>query len=170
MAGDHLSGVTARALESSRNRSRSRLRRAAKRLDRYERRLFHRCENRRERSRRSRRRPAFLSAIQGGFPLSAIRCRRRRARALNDLAESIDEARMIRLNAEAERTKELRARCATIYLSTENASPFVRKHSATNFCAGWPAISSSPAFRCFFAIISECRWELSPAAAAPSGT
>ena len=45
--------------------------------------------------------------------------------ALNDLSNSIDEARMIRLNSEAERTKNYAAAARQFFGATENASPFV---------------------------------------------
>jgi len=45
--------------------------------------------------------------------------------ALNDLSNSIDEARMIRLNSEAERTKNYAAAARQFFGKTENASPFV---------------------------------------------
>jgi osmoprotectant transport system permease protein len=47
------------------------------------------------------------------------------ARALNDLSNSIDEARMIRLNSEAERTKNYAAAAQQFFGTTEPASPFV---------------------------------------------
>src|SRR5947207_3668424 len=45
--------------------------------------------------------------------------------ALNDLSNSIDEARMIRLNSEAERTKNYAAAAQQFFGTTENAIPFV---------------------------------------------
>ena len=47
------------------------------------------------------------------------------AHALNDLSNSIDEARMIRLNSEAERTKNYAAAAQQFFGTTETASPFV---------------------------------------------
>ena len=47
------------------------------------------------------------------------------AHALNDLSNSIDEARMIRLNSEAERTKNYAAAAQQFFGTTERASPFV---------------------------------------------
>ncbi len=47
------------------------------------------------------------------------------AHALNDLSNSIDEARMIRLNSEAERTKNYAAAAQQFFGTTESASPFV---------------------------------------------
>src|SRR5437764_3291011 len=45
--------------------------------------------------------------------------------ALNDLSNSIDEARMIRLNSEAERTKNYAAAGQQFFGATDNVSPFV---------------------------------------------
>ena len=47
------------------------------------------------------------------------------AHALNDLSNSIDEARMIRLNSEAERTKNYAAAAQQFFGTTEGASVFV---------------------------------------------
>src|SRR5213078_87491 len=47
------------------------------------------------------------------------------AHALNDLSNSIDEARMIGLNSEAERTKNYAAAAQQFFGPTERASPFV---------------------------------------------
>ena len=47
------------------------------------------------------------------------------ARALNDLSNSIDEERMIRLNSEAERTKNYAAAAQQFFGTSERASPFV---------------------------------------------
>jgi osmoprotectant transport system permease protein len=47
------------------------------------------------------------------------------AHALNDLSNSIDEAGMIRLNSEAERTKNYAAAAQQFFEITEGASPFV---------------------------------------------
>ena len=47
------------------------------------------------------------------------------AHALNDLSNSIDEARMIRLNSEAERTKNYAAAAQQFFGTTERTSPFV---------------------------------------------
>lgn len=47
------------------------------------------------------------------------------ARALNDLSNSIDEGRMIRLNSDAERTKNYAAAAQQFFGTTERASPFV---------------------------------------------
>lgn len=49
----------------------------------------------------------------------------RAAHALNDLSNSIDEARMIGLNSEAERTKNYAAAAQQFFGTTERASPFV---------------------------------------------
>jgi osmoprotectant transport system permease protein len=45
--------------------------------------------------------------------------------ALNDLSNSIDEARMIRLNSEAERTKNYAAAAQQFFGTMENGTPFV---------------------------------------------
>jgi len=47
------------------------------------------------------------------------------AHALNDLSNSIDEARMIRLNSEAERTKNYAAAAQQFFGTSKGASPFV---------------------------------------------
>jgi osmoprotectant transport system permease protein len=47
------------------------------------------------------------------------------ARVLNDLSNSIDEARMIRLNSEAERNKNYAAAAQHFFETTESTSPFV---------------------------------------------
>ena len=47
------------------------------------------------------------------------------AHALNDLSNSIDESRMIRLNSEAERTKNYAAAAQQFFGTTERTSPFV---------------------------------------------
>jgi Periplasmic glycine betaine/choline-binding (lipo)protein of an ABC-type transport system (osmoprotectant binding protein) len=47
------------------------------------------------------------------------------AHALNNLSNSIDEARMIRLNSEAERTKNYAAAAQQFFGTSKGASPFV---------------------------------------------
>jgi len=47
------------------------------------------------------------------------------AHALNDLSESIDQARMIRLNSEAERTKNYATAAQQFFGTSQNTTPFV---------------------------------------------
>ena len=92
-------------------------------------------------------------------------------RACRILKDTIDETRMIRLNAEAERTKNY-ARAARLYFrATETRSPYVAESFAPQTAA--LDFATSRARRHFAAsghASSEFRSAFSPAAAAPSGT
>ena len=141
------------------------------RLDRRQRRLLDRCEDRRERSRRSGRRPAFLSAIQSRLSVSALTLPAKAIAALRKLEGTIDEKRMIRLNAEAERTKNY-ARAADLYFQDGDRQPIRDRrivHAQTYPLDLAPSRARRHS-RCCFQSSSAFRSASPPAGAARSAT
>ena len=94
------------------------------------------------------RRPRVLPAIQSRLSLSPRACRPAAVDALQKLAGTLDEARMIRLNAEAERTERLQPRGRSLLQRSARHARMIDRHrSLAISLAGPRAIFSSPAFR-----------------------